>query len=371
MSKVRIGIDISICAFNNAGNARYSRSLLHALRSELHETDLSIVPLSLPHTLQAVRAGLKRKLLVLFWEFVYSPQLLGLLSRRHRCDILHTTVPMPLNNVNCPVVTTIHDVIPILYPEWFSTIMGKRLRRWVKVAAGCASHIIADSHSTAEDVRRILPQLGTPTTVIYPGSFLADARDLENNADIFRYQPYILSVGTLEPRKNVGTVLSAYQALKSRLATPPKLLIVGATGWMAQDIQVVAEQLGIAADVVITGYVSDAQLLALYKNASLLVYPSLYEGFGLPPLEAMSAGCPVITSNVSSLPEVVGEAGLLVNPMHVSQLTSAMWLVLENPKLAARMRQQGKQRAVTFSWRQCAQETLNVYRRVWEAHQQT
>jgi len=362
---MRVGIDISICSFNSAGNARYSRYLLHALQQVASAENLTIIPFNLPEPLRSTSAGIRRKVVVLFWELIYAPLLLPQLCRYRACMLLHTTAPMPVARLSCPLVTTILDVTPILYPQWFPSVMGWRVRRWIKRAAQRSACIITISQNTAQDLRQVLPALRTPVQPIYLGSFFEYDFEQDNRTvhlPCGNSDPYILSVGTLEPRKNLGVVLTAYQQLVRQMPDVPRLVIVGARGWMQENIRTSAEDLGIADRVMLTGFVSDAELKALYAQAMMLVYPSLYEGFGFPVLEAMSSGCPVITSNRSSLPEVAGEAGILVDPDNTQQLVAAMRLVLNDIGLAQKMRQLGQNRAELFSWQRCARETAAVYR---------
>jgi glycosyltransferase involved in cell wall biosynthesis len=361
---MRVAVDTSIYTFNRAGSARYAGALLEALQRQADPAEITIVPLSLPSTLVATAAGPKRKAVTLFWELVYAPILLPRLCQRHRCDLLHTTIPTPVGALSYPIVATVHDAIPILYPQWFPPVMGRRLRRWLRVAMSRATRVIASSQSTARDLAAFAP--GAAITVIYPGSFLASSASPLPAPRGGR--SYILCVGTLEPRKNLGTVLEAYRLLVEQEPNVPGLLVVGAADWMASDVQAYAQRLGIAERVKLTGFVSDDELQSLYQQAAMLVYPSLYEGFGFPPLEAMSNGCPVIASNVSSLPEVVGEAGVLVEPTDAAQLSGVMRELLSDPQRADLLRERGYAQARRFSWEQCARETISVYRQVLEGH---
>lgn len=364
---MRVGVDISICSFNSAGNARYSSCLVDALHRTSHDNQITVIPLNLPARLWSTVAGFQRKITVFFWEFVYAPYVLAQLCRTHKCDLLHTTAPLPVAGIHCPLVVTILDMTPVFYPEWFPKVMGMRLRRWIRVATRNAEHIITISQNTASDVYRALPSLHTPITPVYLGSFLEDLT-VQSSPDqlpepIIKDR-YILAVGTLEPRKNLRLVLDAYQALHHQIANPPHLVVVGAKGWMIHDIEAEVRRLRIDTHTTLMGFVTDSQLRTLYAHAEMLVYPSLYEGFGFPVLEAMSIGCPVITSNVSSLPEVAHNIGILIDPKNMRQLVSAMQQILLNPSLASKMRQNGLERARRFSWKRCAQETIEVYRSV-------
>jgi glycosyltransferase involved in cell wall biosynthesis len=227
---------------------------------------------------------------------------------------------------------------------------------------GRATHVIASSQNTARDLAAFVPHASI--TVVYPGSFLASSTSSLPAPRGERST--ILCVGTLEPRKNLGTVLEAYRLLVEQEANVPGLLVVGAADWMASDVQEYAQRVGITERVRLVGFVSDDELQSLYQQATMLVYPSLYEGFGFPPLEAMSNGCPVIASNVSSLPEVVGEAGVLVEPTDAAQLAGAIRELLVNPQRVDILRERGYAQAQRFSWEKCARETISVYRQVLE-----
>ena len=159
-------------------------------------------------------------------------------------------------------------------------------------------------------------------------------------------------------------LVRAFCQLKQETGIPHRLVLAGKKGWIFESIYTEVEQLGLQDEVIFTGYVPDEDLPYLYNGASLFAYPSFYEGFGLPPLEAMACGCPVVTSNTSSLPEVVGDAGLMVDPLRSDELAGAMARVLEDSDLAAAMRTKGLARAATFSWERCARETLSIYRDV-------
>jgi alpha-1,3-rhamnosyl/mannosyltransferase len=171
----------------------------------------------------------------------------------------------------------------------------------------------------------------------------------------------MLSVGTLEPRKNLARCIAAFASLPQALRAACPLVIAGGAGW-GEALPPSAQSLVAAGELRLTGYVDASVLPYLYGGARLLAYPSIYEGFGLPPLEAMACGVPVIASNLSSLPEVVGDAGLLVDPADERAIAEAMRTLLEDPERASALARAGLERARGFSWRRCAEETLAVYR---------
>jgi glycosyltransferase involved in cell wall biosynthesis len=178
-------------------------------------------------------------------------------------------------------------------------------------------------------------------------------------------QRFILFVGTIEPRKNVARLIEAFADLRSAISDL-RLVIGGAKGWFYEDVFARVEELGLEDEVLFPGYLPASELPLWYNAAELFVYPSLYEGFGLPPLEAMACGTPVVTANTSSLPEVVGDAGLAVDPLDIEGLAEAMKQVLGDDSLQQEMKVRGLRRARGFSWAKTAQETVQVYRQVME-----
>ncbi len=238
------------------------------------------------------------------------------------------------------------------------------------VAARQVDHIIAVSESTKRDLIRLLGVPEDRVSVIYEAAHPlfspvtnTDALDRTRA----RYQltsPFMLFVGTLEPRKNLPTLLRAFRGLRDKYKSPASLVIVGNRGWLADEVDRTIAELNLGDAVRFLGGIPNDELVYLYNAATAFVFPSFYEGFGLPPLEAMACGTPVITSNVSSLPEVVGDAAMLINPEDVDALTVAMARVLSDEKIQREMRDKGLKRAQAFSWERAASETLAVYRQV-------
>jgi len=206
--------------------------------------------------------------------------------------------------------------------------------------------IVVISKSTKNDLIRYYKIPSNKIIVVYPS--LPKISVIQKKPKIVIKKPYILYLGTLEPRKNITLIIKALHQLKSMSLFPYQLIIAGKKGWGFKEIFDMVYEFGLEKEVVFTGYVSDAEKKYLYKHADLFIYPSLYEGFGIPPLEAMHYGCPVITSNTSSLPEVVGNAGLIINPYNVEALVSAIIKVLNNKKLKKEMIEKGFKQAKKF-----------------------
>jgi glycosyltransferase involved in cell wall biosynthesis len=212
-------------------------------------------------------------------------------------------------------------------------------------------------------------------SVVYPGVDTLRFRPLADRSIAHeirvRYgigeHPYFLYVGNIEPRKNLSVVISAYaEMLKSKeLKSKPRLVIAGADSGLCNDVFALPVRLGLSQSVSFIGPVSDEELPLLYAGASVFLFPSLHEGFGLPVLEAMACGTPVVTSNVTSLPEIAGGAAVVIDPANTQELIAAMMRVLTNEALAEELRQKGLARAGRFTWDETARQTLQVYKRVY------
>ena len=267
---------------------------------------------------------------------------------------------------NTSHIVTVLDLIAILFPKdcWFgkSTLYKLFLPRTLKNA----DKIIAISQNTKDDLIKHFNIPEEKIRVIYLAankSYKLLPKEEINKIKI-KYNlnySFILYVGTLEPRKNIVRLIEAFYKARNENSINHKLVFTGRKGWKYENIFNKIKELNLEKDIIFTGYVSDEDLPALYNTADLFVYPSIYEGFGLPPLEAMACGTPVITSNVSSLPEVVGNAGIMVNPYNVNELADKITEVLTNEELKKELSQKGLERAKLFSWEKCAKETMEVF----------
>ena len=286
------------------------------------------------------------------------------LLRRHRIDLYHG-----LNNVvpvycPCPSVVTVHDLTYLRFPEVHT--LAKKMYWGYSVANSVrrAAQVLAISEATRDDLVHYL-QVRPESIVVAPHGATEWPPDDESHSlsKEFGIAPgtYILNVGTLEPRKNLVTLLRAYKALRTNAEIKHKLVIVGGRGWHCEAWERQLSEIDCREDVIVTGFVPDGALRRIYTEAAAFVYPSLFEGFGLPVLEALGCGTPTITSNVSAMPEVAGDAAILVDPTDVGQLADAIYAVLTDRSLAARLRAAGPARAALFNWRQTAQQTLLAY----------
>lgn len=298
----------------------------------------------------------------IFWEQAVQPMEL----LRQRIDLLHSLAFVQPVFLPCPGVVTVYDLSFVLFPERFGAWRRLYLRWGTKRSSRKARRIIAISASTREDVIDLLGVADGKVDVV-PCGVDEDFQPISDRQrlDHFRMKRHlprrmILFVGTIEPRKNLVTLLKAYALLRQRLEVP-LLVIAGPKGWHHQEVFAAVEELNLHDRVRFPGYIPREELPLWYNAADCFVYPSLYEGFGLPPLEAMACGTPVIASDTSSLPEVVGDAGLLVDPTSAGHIADAMERVLTDEYLRTGMRRKGLARSSEFSWQRVAQETVRVY----------
>jgi len=263
----------------------------------------------------------------------------------------------------CPSVVTIHDLGYLHYPQAHSRLRWWHLHLSTRWSARVARLILADSQTTKSDLVRYYRVDPERIKVVYLGCDEAfhpveDERRLSAVRErLGLAERYFLYLGTLQPRKNVGRLLDAYALARQRYGLREQLVLAGQAGWRAESIERKIEELGLGDCVRRTGYVPESEVPALLSGATALVFPSLYEGFGLPALEAMACGTPVIASDASSLPEVVGEAGLLLDPYDVEAWASAMSDLSANPAKREALQAQGRLRARAFTWERCARET--------------
>jgi len=280
--------------------------------------------------------------------------------------ILHSPVVAAVPPARPPqrLVVTVHDIAFLVYPRHFPRQWRAMYRAGLRRAVLSADAVITPSRHTAEDLARHTEVRVERVHVVPLASALPSFEpDVATRLARLKVRPpYVLSVGTLEPRKNLVRLVRAYRRVALH-GLPHALVLVGPAGWGHQPLM---RELSLHApgDVVLTGAVAPEDLDALYRGADLFVYPSLYEGFGLPVLEAMARGVPCIVSTAASLPEVAGEAALPVDPRSVAGLAESMERVLTNPELAGRLREVGRARSTLFSWDRTAVRTLEVYKSI-------
>lgn len=363
---MRIGIDARLVDYRQAGIARYTMQLIQGL-AECGASDEFIILQSWRRRQPlAPYAGFTPRRLLTPPHHTLEQITLPLEISPLRLDVLHSPDFIPPFRRNCRSVITIHDLNFVLYPH-FLTKSAARYYGQIDEAVRHSDAIIAVSQATKEDIVRLLGVPERKIRVIYEAASPVFRR-LEDTDLMAKVQgrfgirqDFILFVSTIEPRKNVSTLLRAYKRLRESYRVETMLVLAGERGWLYEEVFQLVGELGLQEQVLFLGRVSTEELVWLYNTARLLVAPSFYEGFGLTPLEAMACGTPVIASNTSSFPEVVGDAGLLVDPYEIEDLTVAMWRLLSDEDLRASLIEKGFKRVALFSWEKTARETLDLY----------
>ncbi|MHB0878424.1 MAG: glycosyltransferase family 4 protein [Anaerolineae bacterium] len=366
---MRIGIDARLLHYTKAGISQYILRLLEGLAalqpqeevlvlrsrldkaSSLPATPFPSVPLWTPPHNRFEQATLRFEIARLGLDLLHSPDFIPPMRRRFKS------------------VVTVHDLAFLLYPHML-TRESAHYYGQIDQGVRSANHIIAVSESTKRDVTHLLGVPEDRVTVIHE-AINRNYRYVEDREAVdavrVRYglpKDFILHVGTIEPRKNLPNLFRAVRLLADQHQPDIALAVCGEWGWLYDEALQVLEQLKLKQTVRFLGHVPLLDLVHLFNGATALAYPSYYEGFGLPPLEAMACGTPVVASDTSSMPEVIGDAGLLVPPDDFEALAVSLWRILSDDELRATLVRRGLQRAATFSVDKMAERTLELYRTV-------
>lgn len=367
---MRIGIDARLVYYFRAGIGQYILRLVEALAGlEANEEEFVLLQSRKDRTQIVDNHNFSRVSLWTPSHHRLEQLTLRFEVGRLRLDLLHSPDFIPPFWRNCKSVITVHDLAFLLYPH-FLTKEAARYYGQIDQAVRYTDHIIAVSESTRQDTIKLLGVPDRKITVIHEAAnpiYRQIPSDEARRHVVETYgldREYILFVSTIEPRKNLPGLLQAYRKLLDDYKRPEGLVLAGSRGWLSEEVYSAVETLNLSEHVRFLGRVPSTHLVHLYNAARLLVHPSFYEGFGLPPLEAMTCGTPTIVSNVSALPEVVGDAAILIDPHDIDGLTVAMWRILTDEDLCASLIAKGFKRASKFSWKRAAQETLDVYRQV-------
>lgn len=288
---------------------------------------------------------------------------------RHNLDLLHSPDFIPPYRGARHHIITVHDLTFLHYPEYITADSRQYYNDQILSAIQLADHILSDSESTKRDM---IDMLNVPADKITVHMLGVDEKfqpiSIEKTQPILDSlglpSEYILVVGTLEPRKNLVGLVKAYRDLLTELPDAPPILFVGRAGWHYEQLMADIEAIGVSDRLIFRNDINDDQLIAIYNQALTLVTPSFYEGFGLPALEAMACGIVPIVSNLSSLPEITGDVGLLIDPHDLSTITDALKKVLTDSEWRTEQSKAGIQRAKTFRWEDCAQIVQSTYNRV-------
>lgn len=367
---MRIGIDARLVFYNRAGIGQYILRLVEALANVHPQGDEFVLLQSRKDKSSIIHSnGFSRKSLWTPSHNRFEQPALSFEVSRLGLDLLHSPDFIPPFKRNCQSIITIHDLAFLLYPH-FLTKESARYYGQIDQAWRKTDHIIAVSEATKQDSIKLLGVPEKKISVIHEAAnpiYRPMPKDESYNRVKTKYQldrDFILFVSTIEPRKNLPTLLQAYRQLRDQYKRDELLVLAGSNGWLSEEVYETVDSLNLKDHVAFLGRVPSVDLVYLYNAARILVHPSFYEGFGLTPLEAMTCGTPVIVSNTAALPEVVGDAGLMINPHDVDGLTVAMWRVLTEEELRQELVGKGLKRAAHFSWIKAAEQTLEVYHKV-------
>jgi glycosyltransferase involved in cell wall biosynthesis len=313
---------------------------------------------------ERLRGG--RRAVQLGWHLAGRPPLERLVPP---ADLVHALYPFAPVPTRAPLVATVHDLLPLQFPEWFGRVNAAKFRRATDVMVRHATHVIADSALVAGQVHDTLGVEPDRITVVPLGVAPAfrsppDADKRLATCGDFGVTPgrYFVAVGYVSVRKNLLTLVRALHTAGPHLRLP--LVLAGPAGRGAEAVQREVDALGVGERVIVTGWLRETELAALVAGATALLHPATHEGFGLPPLEAMAAGTPVVASRGGAVPEVVGPAGILLDPDDVEEWAAAMVRLAGDADLATRLRTQGLVRSKPYTWARTAAETLAVHRQV-------
>lgn len=374
---MRIGIDVTAAVTQGGGIGRYTRELIYALTAvdtttayrffSAKHPATSPVPDPIPNANNVTihPAPVDERWLYRLWYRLRLP--LPVQWVTGRLDLFHSPdFVLPPVSGRIPTLLTVHDISFVHHPETFPERLVTYLNRVVPWSIQRATHVLADSNATKADLEACWQVPSQKITVLYSGVHerfqpVTDAEKL--TAVRQKYDlgdaPYILSVGTVQPRKNYQMLIRAFKPVAATF--PHRLIISGGKGWLYDEMMMEVREQGLKGRVHFPGFVADADLPALYSGADLFVFPSLYEGFGLPLLEAMGCGTAVISSNASSLPEVAGQAAVQLPPADQAAWSQMMQLLLADPAERTHYIEAGFNQVLQFRWQQSARQLLNIY----------
>ena len=364
---VKIGIDARLIYYSPGGTAEYARHLIHALSTLDHDTRYYAIQHVRDASSLAHEPDVRRINTITPCHHRLERWSLSVELARYRLDLLHSPDTIPPQRGARRHIITIHDLHYLHYPQFMTADSRRHYKGQIAWAVQAADHILVSSRATQTDLANLLNVPAEKVTVHMLGvdsTFMPLPNDVvqQTREQLGLPESYILFVGTFEPRKNIPGLMKAYARLRGNLPDAPPLVMVGRRGWLYDEIFQTVEALNLADSIIWLEDAPYAALPAIYNGAAVLVLPSHYEGFGLTALEAMACGTPTVVANRSSLPEVVGDTGLLIDPDDPDAIADAIQRVLLESELRDHMRSAGLTRAATFTWQRTAETTLAVYR---------
>jgi len=373
---LRIGIDAHSVGTKLGGNESYAVNLIEALAQidSVNHYTIYVTTSEARDRFTDRWSNFKVRSTLPHTPLIRIPISLSAELRKRPVDVLHVQFTAP-PFCPCPVVVSIHDLSFEHLPETFKRRSRTQLRLTVRHSARRATRILSLSEHTRRDIIETY-RIDAEKVSAIPLAAAEHFGPVNDNRELQRVRhnygiagDYILCVGSIQPRKNLARLIRAYALLRGNSSADklPKLVLVGKCAWLYDETLRTLEKAGVKDTVVVTGYVPESDLPALYSGALCFVYPSYFEGFGLPPLEAMKCGAPVIVGDRTSLPEVVGDAALSVDPFDIEAIAAAITRLVNNSTLRHELSVRGQERARMFSWQHTARETLKVYTEVAKA----
>ena len=370
---MKIGIDAHAAERDGTGNCTYIRGLLKGLAKidKINKYILYVTDLNHPfyNNFKNIE-NFQMRILKPKTPVIRTPLSLAMKSFSDKLDILHVQYFAPPIHKGSLIVT-IHDLAFLHFPESFDRIERFRSKILIPRNAQKASKIICGSYFSKNDIAKHCKLDPAKIEVTYYGapSYFKPVKNSkgEGKKILSSYgikNKFIFSLGRINYRKNLDTLIKAYKNLRDRKEINLKLVIGGKKDFLFEEVLKDIKSSGYENDIILPGYIDEIDLPTLFNSAEMFVYPSLFEGFGLPPLEAMACGCPVITSDVSSIPEVMGDAGILIDPQNADQVSNAIHKVISDVGFKEIMINKGLERAKLFNWDKTARETLKVYEKV-------
>jgi glycosyltransferase involved in cell wall biosynthesis len=371
--RLRIAIDAHSVGTKLGGNESYAINLIEALAQvdTVNDYTLFVTTAEAYDRFNRRWPNFKVRSTLPHTPLIRIPLTLSAELRKNPVDVLHVQFTAP-PFCPCPIVLSVHDLSFEHLPQTFKRRSRTQLRLTVRHSARRAARVLSLSEHARQD---IIATYGIESDRISaiplaaPSHFarVTDATELQRVRHTYGIDgDYILSVGSIQPRKNLARLVKAYALLREKRGkgNAPKLVLAGKCAWLFDETLRSLEESGVKDSVILTGYVPEKDLPPLYSGATCFVYPSFFEGFGLPPLEAMKCGAPVIVSNTTSLPEVVGDAAICVDPFDINAIADALDRVCLDSLLQEQLSIKGQARASLFDWRETARRTLDVYRQV-------
>lgn len=378
---MKIGIDISLSPGDKAGVGTYSQQLVKNLSILDKKNDYTLFPFfhhifdpnfkKITPPAGAQNMKVKFSELPFDWvEYLWKKSWIPRSKFLNDLDLIHITTFVMPPDFKGKIVSTIYDITFKIHPEFHTPENIAHCDKGTREAVEKADAIITISKNSKED---LIKHYGCDPQKIHVTLLAGDEHfkpcdNYERKEAVrkkYRLQkPFILNVGTVEPRKNVLGLIKAYLTLPEKIQTEFELVIAGGKGWLNSDIFDFIKKNKLENKVRFLGFVDDEDLPIIYNLAKIFVYPSFYEGFGLPVIEAMSGGCPVICSNISSMPEIGKEAAELINPHDFHQIGQSLKTLLKDEKKLGKMKEKGLKHAKNFSWKKCARQTLDIYEKL-------